>query len=106
MLTVGYLTSDGSGRSYTPASQTINACAEAFAKTIPFAVGRRGNDEANNQTVETQRFRKNQDQDQSDKQFGLLCIRSHTSITDHTDRETCGQGAQANCHTRTEMRVA
>src|SRR5271156_1369208 len=50
----------------------------------------------NNQAIQTQNFRKYQDQHHADKESWLLCHSSHPSIADDTDRETCSHARKSD----------
>lgn len=49
-----------------------------------------------NQAIQTQNFRKYQDQHHTDKESWLLCHPSHPSIADDTDRETCSHARKSD----------
>ena len=54
-----------------------------------------GQNNTNDQTIQSQRFAKNQHQNHTDKQFRLLRVRSDPGIADNTNRHTRSQTGQA-----------
>lgn len=59
--------------------------------------------DGDDQTVQTQDFSENEDQNHTDKQSGLLGSTTDTGITDDTDGETGGKTGEAYSQTSTEM---
>jgi hypothetical protein len=57
----------------------------------------------NDQTVETQDFSKNQDENHSDKESGLLSSSSDSSVTDDSDSEASSQSRESHGQASTEM---
>lgn len=59
--------------------------------------------DGDDQTVQTQDFSENEDQNHTDEQSGLLGSTTDTGITDDTDGETGGQTGESYSQTSTEM---
>jgi len=60
-------------------------------------------EQGNNETVKTQDFGENENQDHSDEQPGLLGGSSHTGVTDNTNGETSSHTRKTNRETGTEL---
>jgi hypothetical protein len=50
-----------------------------------------GQNEGDNQTVQTERLAENENQNHADKEFRLLSVRAHTGVADNTNSEAGGQ---------------
>lgn len=59
--------------------------------------------QSDNQTVQTQDFCENQNQDHTDEQSWLLSSTSDTGVTNDTDGETCSQTGQTDRQTCTQL---
>lgn len=68
-----------------------------------FGILFRGQDESNNEPIETQDLSKNQDEDHAHKKPWLLSCAPHTRITDDADRKACRQPAQAHAQPSSEL---
>jgi hypothetical protein len=60
-------------------------------------------EQGNNETVETQDFGENENQNHSDEQPGLLGSSSHTGITNNSDGETSSHTRKTDSETGTEL---
>jgi len=60
-------------------------------------------EQGNNETVKTQDFGENENQNHSDEQPGLLGGSSHTGVTDNTNGETSSHTRKTNRETGTEL---
>jgi len=60
-------------------------------------------EQGNNETVKTQDFGENENQDHSDEQPGLLGGSSHTGVTNNTNGETSSHTRKTNRETGTEL---
>jgi hypothetical protein len=60
-------------------------------------------EQGNNETVETQDFGENENQNHSDEQPGLLGSSAHTGITDNSDGETSSHTRETNGETGAEL---
>ena len=65
-----------------------------------------GNDEADDEAVQTERLSEDKDQDHTDVEPGLLGVGADTRITDDTDGHTGREGGHPDGEPRTEVRVA
>jgi len=70
------------------------------------AAGTGVHEEGDNQTVETQDFSENENQNHADEESWLLGRTAHTGITDDTNGETSGQPSQTDGETSTELNEA
>lgn len=57
----------------------------------------------NNETVKTQNFSENEDQNHADKQTRLLSCATNTSVTDNTNGETSSETSETDSETSTEL---
>lgn len=62
--------------------------------------------DGDDQSVETQDFSENQDQDHSDEQARLLGCSSHTCVTNDSDCEACSKTGEAHRQSSAEMHEA
>jgi predicted metal-dependent peptidase len=62
-----------------------------------------GQNESNNQTVETKSFAENENQNHADEQLGLLTVGAHTSVTDNADSETGSQSRETTRKTGSQV---
>lgn len=60
-------------------------------------------DKCNNETIETQHFGENQDQDHTNEESGLLSGTAHTGVTDDADGETSGKTSETDRKTSAEL---
>jgi hypothetical protein len=60
-------------------------------------------EQSDNETVKTQDFRENEDQNHADEQAGLLRSATDTSITNNTDGKASSKTSQTDGKTRTEL---
>ena len=60
-------------------------------------------EKGNNETVKTQDFGENENQDHADEETGLLGSSADTSITDNANGETSGHTGQTDGETGTEL---
>jgi len=60
-------------------------------------------EQGNNESVKTQNFGENENQDHSDEQPGLLGSSSYTSVTDNTDGETGSHTGKTDGKTSAEL---
>lgn len=65
--------------------------------------GTRVQQQGNNQTVKTQDFGENENQNHTDKQSWLLSSTTDTSVTNNTNGETSSQTGQTNRETSTQL---
>ena len=63
-------------------------------------------EQSNNETVETQDFGENENQDHSDEQTGLLSSSADTGVSNNTDSETSSKTSETNGETSTELNKA
>lgn len=59
--------------------------------------------DGHNETVQTQHFGEDKDQDHSDEQARLLSCSTDTGISDDSDGETGGQAREADSETSSQM---
>lgn len=64
-----------------------------------------GEHNGDDETVETESFTENEDQDHTDVDV-LLGVGTHTSVTDDADGETSGKGGETTAETGSEVLVA
>ena len=67
--------------------------------------GEGGQNDRDNQTVQTEGFGENQDQDHTDVDV-LLSVGAHTGIASHADGETCSEGGETAAKAGSEVLVA
>lgn len=60
-------------------------------------------DKCNNETVKTQDFGENENQDHTDEETGLLSGTTHTGVTNNADGETSGETSETDRETGTEL---
>merc|ERR1712060_501698 len=70
------------------------------------ALGGGCDDQAHNQAVQTQRLRKNEDEDHTNEQARLLRVCANACITNNANGEACSETAHANCEAGTQVRIA
>ena len=71
------------------------SCGRRRSATASIA-GLRVHEQGDNETVETQDFGENENQNHSDEQPGLLGGSTHTGVTDDSDGESCGHAGQTD----------
>lgn len=62
--------------------------------------------DGNNETVQTQDLSKNEDQDHTDEETGLLGCPSDTSITNNANGKACSKATEADRQTSTQVKEA
>lgn len=65
----------------------------------------RGEDDADNEAVESQRLREDKDEDHAGEQLGLLGVSAHAGVADDADGHAGGEAREAARQTRGEVRV-
>ena len=65
-----------------------------------------GNDETDNETVKSKRFRENEDKNHTDVELGLLGVGADTGVTDDANGETGGEGGHTDGETSAKMGVS
>lgn len=63
-------------------------------------------EESDDETVETQDFGENENENHADEESGLLGGSSHTRVTNDTNSETSGQTSKTHRQTRTQLNEA
>merc|ERR1719438_772767 len=77
----------------------------SFAQSAGSSSSRRNN-QTDNQSVESQSFGENQDQDHTDKQSCLLGVSSDTGISDNSDSHTCSERTHTNGQSSTQVSIS
>lgn len=62
-----------------------------------------GEDESNNEPIETQDLSKNQNEDHAHEKPWLLSCAPHARVADNADRKTCCQPAEAHAQPSSEL---
>lgn len=65
--------------------------------------GLRVHEKGDNETVKTQDFGENEDQNHTDEKSGLLSSSAHTGVTNNTNSETSGKTSKTDGETSTEL---
>ena len=65
-----------------------------------------GNNETDNETVKSKRFRENEDKNHTDVELGLLGVGADTGVTDDANGETGGEGGHTDGETSAKMGVS
>jgi hypothetical protein len=81
-----------------PSKHPVVSC---LASSVEAGLG--VHEQGNNETVQTQDFGENENQNHADEQTGLLSSSSHTGITDNTDGKASSKTSQTDGKTRTEL---
>mmetsp|Transcript_4463 Transcript_4463/g.10595 ORF Transcript_4463/g.10595 Transcript_4463/m.10595 type:complete len:200 (+) Transcript_4463:87-686(+) len=76
------------------------------AQTLALALGGRGHDQTDDQSVQAQGLGEDEDQDHADEESGLLGVGADAGVTDDADGEACCQGGHADSQTGTQVGVA
>mmetsp|Transcript_84218 Transcript_84218/g.116371 ORF Transcript_84218/g.116371 Transcript_84218/m.116371 type:complete len:227 (-) Transcript_84218:9-689(-) len=76
------------------------------AQALALALRRGGNDQADDEAVQTQSLGEDQYENHADEEPGLLRVRADAGITDDADREAGRQGAHAHGEAGAQVRVA
>jgi len=91
-------------RSCQAVFQTRRVAVSNLAGSLDVGLG--VHEQGDNQTVKTQDFGENQNQNHADEETGLLSSSSNTSITNNTNSETSGKTSKTDGQTSTELNEA
>ena len=78
---------------------------KAAVRSVDVVGGEAGENDGNNQTVETESLSENEDEDHTNVDV-FLGVSTNTSVTGNTDSETGGEGGETAAKTGSEVLVA